>query len=438
MPVSALRRRTTSASPHSHRPKRARTTQATDPYPLHSAVEAGDIRAIDALFTLSDSQTRSDLPDINAQNTSGETALHVAVRDRQIMAIKKLLAFGADMSLKNKNGETPVNVAEQYGPTLIVTLLNGQAERNKDFLQAAHDGKFEEIKGSLSNDAQFNARDKNGQTALHIAAAKGHEEIAEHLLNEYFADVHAKDNDGNTALHLAATAGKFDVVKFLLELGADPSLQNHKGKTSAGSAEENSHISDYLKEQIQLNLNFLQAVHEEKYEKIKIFLTQGAQINTRDEKGQTALHIAAAMGNRKILDHLLCELDSDTNAQDHEGNTALHVAAAKGDAETAFDLLNFGINTEIKNRKNEQAEDMPSTIRAMMLVWSSKKNISDREFRFIKDTLKYLSSSEMPKEDPFFLAWWIEEMIAKNQLYKLEKGDIDQFKKIYNGTAAPT
>ena len=65
----------------------------------------------------------------------------------------------------------------------------------------------------------MDAQNKDGWTALMLAAQKGHEQVVRDLL-EAGAVVGAQDNDGVTALMFAAQNGHEQVALVLLEAGA--------------------------------------------------------------------------------------------------------------------------------------------------------------------------------------------------------------------------
>lgn len=53
-----------------------------------------------------------------------------------------------------------------------------------------------------------------GNTALHLAAARGHKECVTFLIN-FGANVFAMDVDGHTAQELAAINGREDILRYL-------------------------------------------------------------------------------------------------------------------------------------------------------------------------------------------------------------------------------
>jgi myosin-5 len=77
---------------------------------------------------------------------------------------------------------------------------------------------------------------KNQQSALHIAAKKGHFDVLRALakLPRLAEHLNAGDRHCNTALHFAASSSRSnaaDLVELLLNLGANPSAMNVRGQT---------------------------------------------------------------------------------------------------------------------------------------------------------------------------------------------------------------
>jgi ankyrin repeat protein len=56
------------------------------------------------------------------------------------------------------------------------------------------------------------------------------------LVEELGADVNAKDHDGNTALHHAAARGDVEMIQYLVSKGADVTAVNRQGQTTADMA----------------------------------------------------------------------------------------------------------------------------------------------------------------------------------------------------------
>ena len=58
------------------------------------------------------------------QQIHGETALHRAAFDGNLAIATRLLEGGADLTLRNKSGETALDWARKYGYSEVVALLS--------------------------------------------------------------------------------------------------------------------------------------------------------------------------------------------------------------------------------------------------------------------------------------------------------------------------
>ncbi|KAL0910965.1 hypothetical protein M5K25_019064 [Dendrobium thyrsiflorum] len=86
-------------------------------------------------------------------------------------------------------------------------------------LEAARYDDLDDVVSLYSLGVSLNAKDSQGRTALHMAAANGHVDIVEYLIRNG-VDVNASNNEKNTPLHWACLNGKKEVVKALILAGA--------------------------------------------------------------------------------------------------------------------------------------------------------------------------------------------------------------------------
>jgi len=56
------------------------------------------------------------------------------------------------------------------------------------------------------------------------------------MVEEQHADVNARDHEGNTALHNAASRGDVEMIKYLVSKGADVKVTNRFGQTTVDMA----------------------------------------------------------------------------------------------------------------------------------------------------------------------------------------------------------
>lgn len=125
-------------------------------------------------------------------------------------------------------------------------------------LLLAANGSFDEVKDVLAKGANVNARDKQGNTAMHYAALNKELKIIQ-LLKSKGADVNARNAEGSTPLMVVAVdLGPVNNAKLLVQNNADPSLKNQDQRTAFEMArdanakrkpnEKNDELVQYLDE----------------------------------------------------------------------------------------------------------------------------------------------------------------------------------------------
>ena len=161
---------------------------------LHAAVETrrpGLARAlleagahVDAVFTDRVPALRGDY--ISRAPYKGATPFWLAAQDANVPMMQLLLEAGADPTLRNAFGATPLMVASGLG--------ENDARRPPDHRVE------EAVRLLLSLGADVAAVDQGGRTALHGAASMWEDGVIQ-LLVDYGADVNAEDGRGRTPLY---------------------------------------------------------------------------------------------------------------------------------------------------------------------------------------------------------------------------------------------
>jgi ankyrin repeat protein len=175
--------------------------------PLHWAVMLG-FKDIARLLI-------SNGADVNDRGLNRMTPLHDAAYNGHKDIVKMLIANGAKLDARDELGNTPLDLAVEKNQAGVLALL-------KPLHMAVEKGETREFKDALKKYPFFiNARDENGSTPLHLAAAKGNKEILWMLINQG-ADINTRDIDGFTPMELAAQKGHTAVVQLLQGMGAQP------------------------------------------------------------------------------------------------------------------------------------------------------------------------------------------------------------------------
>lgn len=152
--------------------------------------------------------------DVNASDMFGITPLEEAAGRRGPNIVSLLLDSGADINHRDKDGLSALNVAVKYGTRANADLLLARGA-DIDIFDAAMLGIIPKLRELLDHDSSLvSARDKNGQTPLHLAAMRGQVESVRVLL-EKGSDPGTKDRRGFTALDLASANKHKKAVEIL-------------------------------------------------------------------------------------------------------------------------------------------------------------------------------------------------------------------------------
>lgn len=116
-----------------------------------------------------------------------------------------MLDYGANVSARMRNDETPLHLATIGGFAIFFSQWNCNLQLNaSQWYKCYVIGKTDVIK----------------------------------ILIDSGADINAKNSDGNTSLHCAAALGMSKVVQFLIEMGADINVKNLKDQKPLDLAEK--------------------------------------------------------------------------------------------------------------------------------------------------------------------------------------------------------
>ena len=232
--------------------------------------------------------------------------------DLDSQAFQRLIASGADIHVRDKEGRTLLMVA--YTEDVMHALIEAGIDVNAKDVQgmtalmhlgaSLHPYNAEIL---IAAGADVNARDDSGRTALmhvrdmytEMPMAWDYEDNQEHFIDfmktliEAGADVHARDKYGHTALmaHLPV-----DAVRLLISAGADANAHSKLGITPL--------------------------MYATSAESVQYLVAAGADVNARDEFGRNALFHT---DNPDVMEALIAA-GIDVHAKDRDGIPAFWYA----------------------------------------------------------------------------------------------------------------
>jgi len=193
---------------------------------------------------------------------------------------------------KKKDVDVLKKVDERGRSALHLSILEG-------------DERFEKL---ITDGADINLKDKEGDTPLHYAVKFKREKPFQMLLDKK-ANLNAVDNYGTTPLSAAIQVKQYKMAETLVEKGADFNIPNSAGVTP-----------------------LMFAANGAKYpapEMVKFLLNKGAKVNDLDNEGRSALFYA--IGKIWVdVTKILIDAGADVNIKDSQGRTVEYLLTGEG------------------------------------------------------------------------------------------------------------
>lgn len=225
---------------------------------------------------------------------------------------RRLLEAGASLEARDRFGAKPLSHAAVVGDAKLVALF-------------------------LEHGAPIDARNLDHSTALYKAAENGRLAIVE-LLVERGANADLPGRSGITPLAAAAYMGSTPIVQFLLDKGADPNWLDATQKTAIVYAVGRGFpevVRVLLDEGVDVNARYghnltalmwaagysSEAGVKDMMKVIELLIERGARLDDQDDRGRSALMIAAELDHEQAVDLLLAS-GADKTLRDKQGKTA--------------------------------------------------------------------------------------------------------------------
>jgi serine/threonine protein kinase len=294
----------------------------------------------------------------SAKDVQKESALFLAVRLKNQMAVKQLLSLGANTDTQNGQksnlwhalawgnivsikprmylpNEEPNETNTEFAVQRIAIMLfvknqdiNHQNDQGNSPLHLAvmSDNKTM-VNFLLGKKANINSK-KQGFTPLMEAVLKGNLELTKQLLAAG-ASANELNNEGNTALHLnflAVRSGTIsdsqfktqtEIMTALLQKGANPNLENIAGDSVIHSlANVNTTISSGM------------CIHQNRdaTKLLDVLVSKGADRQAINNQGQTALHKFAVHNDLRLMKSAI-SYNWQLSSKTHYSLTPLEIAA---------------------------------------------------------------------------------------------------------------
>ncbi len=285
----------------------------------------------------------------------------------------------------------------------VMPMLSFSAEEvnsaQQQLWEGAKLGDVEMVRKALAAGADIDKENEKEDTVLDIAMKYARPAVIELLLDSG-VDVNEKDEDGYTLLTGAAMNGQVEIVKLLLARKADVNAKTNEGSTALMYA-ASSPSQPKVKNPVRDNKDMPVGAFDDDLEIVKLLVKAGADLNLKDELGETAL--MWAIGRNLRIVEFLVQAGANPMIKDGGGMTAKNIAERGGLINTVKAIDNAFMQRLIK----EQGDIDPISMENITYEPSDKLIVLGEEhpYLFLKKTIMNHMISKVGSEegilDPF-------------------------------------
>lgn len=299
--------------------------------------------------------------DLNITTDIGNTALHISVLNLAKNCFDVLVKSGADLNIKNKFGNTPLMMACEnkiydyaekildHGASLFEK--NSLGKTALDYV-CEHDCLYL-ARIFIERGANVHHQKKNGSTIVYGCARNGNYKTMKYLLLNTSAreDVNIPCNDGYYPIHMAcvhSSAIGLQIACLLFMFGAEVNVKNSKGLTPLHIAIDKTDVS-----MISLLISKGAEVHDDLWDMNIPISGVGVAYNEHTRSytcpelvGVSPLLLACEKRNIEIVRMLVLSTPNiNLNVIDKNGKTPLMVAVEN----SSLDIVEFLLSEENNN-----------------------------------------------------------------------------------------
>ncbi|PRP76223.1 ADP-ribosylation factor 1 [Planoprotostelium fungivorum] len=324
--------------------------------PLSIAVSNGNRGFVDVLV--------EGGADLRATNADGKTAYHVALQKDRLDLYESLLRLE-----KPPPKDSSSLITETTLPPVVNEKIT-EAGQTPLHLAVENANGLPFVELLMKNGANV-LPDNQNRTPLHTAVISVNLPALEYIIeylkkqNKLTEALEAKDTEGFTPLMIGVWQGREDIVLSLVRAGASlEALDDHKRSplhlcilrrndtllSSLIHAGSNVEWAGLTPLHLAVKSNASEMA-------IRCLITGGASLQTQNEEGQTAVHLAVQHNRNSILElvvEYLKKCPEWGNTQDNEGRTALQFAIEQK-SQAMWLLLETKIDPRICDKKGQTA-----------------------------------------------------------------------------------